>query len=469
MSNQTLNSALEHFSRHKAEHLNDLKDLVRIPSVSFPGFDPVPVRISAGAVAKLLSRSGLKNVRILETGDGHPSIFGQWTGAPGKPTLLLYAHHDVQPIGREELWTSPPFEPTERKGRLYGRGVSDDKAGVVMQAAAIASYLASTGGLPVNVKVLIEGEEEVGSTNLDKLLQDHRELFSADVVLIADSENFDSGVPSLTASLRGIVTVNVEVRSLSSSVHSGTWGGPLPDPVLALSKMLASLVDEQGRPAIPGLLDKVRRISPAEKRALDSLPFDETLYRKQGNILEGVAITGGDGSVYEKMWHRPSIAVNAIEASSRKQAANIINDVAWARVGIRIVPDMDPEETLTLLKQHLLKQAPWGVEVKIEPESPSRWWRTDTRGPMFEAALSALEKGYGEKPVVVGAGGSIPFVQTMTDALGGVPALLFGVGDPYTAAHSENESLLIADWEKGCKSLIHLFDCLAADQYPGYF
>lgn len=461
MSNQTLNSALEHFSRHKAEHLNDLKDLVRIPSVSFPGFDPVPVRISAGAVAKLLSRSGLKNVRILETGDGHPSIFGQWTGAPGKPTLLLYAHHDVQPIGREELWTSPPFEPTERKGRLYGRGVSDDKAGVVMQAAAIASYLASTGGLPVNVKVLIEGEEEVGSTNLDKLLQDHRELFSADVVLIADSENFDSGVPSLTASLRGIVTVNVEVRSLSSSVHSGTWGGPLPDPVLALSKMLASLVDEQGRPAIPGLLDKVRRISPAEKRALDSLPFDETLYRKQGNILEGVAITGGDGSVYEKMWHRPSIAVNAIEASSRKQAANIINDVAWARVGIRIVPDMDPEETLTLLKQHLLKQAPWGVEVKIEPESPSRWWRTDTRGPMFEAALSALEKGYGEKPVVVGAGGSIPFVQTMTDALGGVPALLFGVGDPYTAAHSENESLLIADWEKGCKSLIHLFDGLA--------
>jgi len=225
--------------------------------------------------------------------------------------------------------------------------------------------------------------------------------------------------------------------------------------------MLASLVDEQGRPAIPGLLDKALRISLEEKKALDSLPFDETLYRKQANVLEGVALIGGEGSVYEKMWHRPSIAVNAIEASSRKQAANIINDAAWARVGIRIVPDMDPEETLTLLKKHLMKQAPWGVEVKLEPESPSRWWRTDTRGPMFEAALTALEKGYGKRPAIIGAGGSIPFVQTMTDALGGVPALLFGVGDPYAAAHSENENLFIADWEKGCRSLIYFFDGLS--------
>jgi cysteinylglycine-S-conjugate dipeptidase len=460
MNDKSLTAALEHFNRQKTEHLNSLKELVRIPSVSFPGFDPGPVRTSAEAVTRLLSRCGLRDVRILETG-GHPSVFGQWTGAPGKPTLLLYAHHDVQPVGREELWTTPPFDPSERKGRLYGRGVSDDKAGVVMHAAAVGSYLASVKNLPINVKVLIEGEEEVGSTNLNNLLKNHCALFAADAVLIADSENFDSGIPSLTASLRGIVTVNVEVHSLSSSVHSGTWGGPLPDPVLALSKMLASLVDEQGKPAVPGLLDKVRRLSPEDKRALDSLPFEKNLYRKQANLLEGVTLIGGEGSVYEKMWHRPSIAVNAIEASSRKQAANIINDTAWARVGIRIVPDMDAEETLALLKNHLMKQAPWGVEVKIAPESPSRWWRTDTQGPMFEAALSALEKGYGKRPAVVGAGGSIPFVQTMTDALGGVPALLFGVGDPYTAAHSENESLLISDWEKGCRSLIYLFEELS--------
>jgi acetylornithine deacetylase/succinyl-diaminopimelate desuccinylase-like protein len=460
MNDKSLAAALEHFNSRKTEHLNSLKELVRIPSVSFPGFDPGPVRTSAEAVASLLSRSGFKDVRVLETG-GHPSVFGQWTGAPGKPTLLLYAHHDVQPVGREELWTTPPFDPSERKGRLYGRGVSDDKGGVVMHAAAAGSYLASVKNLPINIKVLIEGEEEVGSTNLNTLLKNHCALLAADAVLIADSENFDSGIPSLTASLRGIVTVNVEVRSLSSSVHSGTWGGPIPDPVLALSKMLASLVDEQGKPAVPGLLAKVRSLSPEDKRALDSLPFEENLYRKQANLLDGVTLIGGEGSVYEKMWHRPSIAVNAVEASSRRQAANIINDTAWARVGIRIVPDMDAEETLALLKDHLMKQAPWGVAVKIDPESPSRWWRTDTQGPMFEAALSALEKGYGKRPAVVGAGGSIPFVQTMTDALGGVPALLFGVGDPYTAAHSENESLFISDWEKGCRSLIYFFEGLS--------
>ena len=453
-----LAAALESFKNHTSDHISDLKDLVRIPSISFPGFDPTPVRKSAEAVANLLRKSGLHDVRILNADTGHPTAFGQWTGAPGKPTILLYAHHDVQPIGREELWTTPPFVPSERNGRLYGRGVSDDKGGVMMHVAAIGSYLASTGSLPMNVKVAIEGEEEVGSTNLDQLLQGHRELFSADAVLIADSENFDSGIPSLTASLRGIVTVNIEVRALLSSVHSGTWGGPHPAPVLQLAKMLAGLVDDQGQPSIPGLMDKARKLSPGEKADLEALPFKESLYRKQSKILHNVRIIGGEGSVYEKMWYRPSIAVNAIEASSRRQAANIINDSAWARVGIRIVPDMDPSETLDMLKNHLMRHAPpWGVEVRIEQESPSRWWRTDTKGPVFEAARAALEKGYGSKPVIVGAGGSIPFVQTITEALGGVPALLFGVGDPYTAAHSENESLLISDWESGCRSLIHLF------------
>lgn len=459
--NKALTAALDHFNAHKAEHLSDLKDLIRIPSISFPGFDPSPVGKSAEAVVALLKKSGLTDVRMLEAGVGHPAVFGQWTGAPGKPTILMYAHHDVQPTGRAELWTSPPFEPAERNGRLYGRGASDDKGGVMMEVAAVASLLKSAGKLPVNVKLLIEGEEEVGSTNLQTFLEKYRNLLLADVVLIADSENFDSGVPSLTASLRGIVTVNVEVRSLASSVHSGTWGGPLPDPVLALSKILAALVDVKGLPAVPGLLDKVRVLSTREKADLERLPFSEPLYRKQSGLLNGVNIVGGEGSVYEKMWLRPSIAVNAIEASSRKQAANIINDTAWARVGVRIVPDMDPAETLDLLKAHLLKQAPWGVEVKFAPETPSRWWRTETSGYAFEAAMSALEKGYGRKPAVVGAGGSIPFVQTITEALGGAPALLFGIGDPYTAAHSENESLLISDWEAGCRSVIHLLMELA--------
>ena len=461
MENKNLITALAHFDEHRTDHLNSLKDLVRIPSISFPGFDPVAVRKSAEAVESLLKKSGLTDVRLLETGKGHPAVFGQWNGAPGKPTILLYAHHDVQPTGRAELWTTPPFEPSERTGRLYGRGTADDKAGAVMHAAAVKSYLASVKTLPMNVKILIEGEEEVGSTNLFTLLEQNRELLSADSVLIADSENFDSGIPTLTASLRGLVTINVEVRSLTSSVHSGTWGGPLPDPVLALSKMLAGLVDNEGQPAIPGIMDSVRKPTAREQAALDALPFDEAVYRKQSRLLDTVQIVGGGGSVYEKMWRRPSVAVNAIEASSRKLAANIINDVAWARVGIRIVPDMDAAETLELLSTYLRKQAPWGVEVKIEAETLSPWWQSDTEGPVFEAALAALDKGYGRKPAVAGAGGSIPFVQTITDALGGAPALLFGVCDPYSAGHSENENLLIADWEKGCRSLIHLFDGLS--------
>jgi acetylornithine deacetylase/succinyl-diaminopimelate desuccinylase-like protein len=457
MTANTRAAALEHFQKHAPDYLRDLKSLVRISSISFPGFDAAPVWACTDAVAALLRTHGLTDVQVLEAGTGYPSVFGQWTGAPGRPTLLLYAHYDVQPVGREHLWTTPPFEPSERDGRLYGRGASDDKGGVMMHLAAISSWLRATGSLPINIKVLIEGEEEVGSGNLELVLAGHRDLLAADAVVIADSENLDTGVPSLTASLRGIVTVTVEVRALTASVHSGTWGGPLPDPVLALAKMLATLVDGQGRPAIPGLMDRVRTLSPRDQANLDALPFNEATYRKQSRLLDSANIIGGPGTVYEKMWLRPSIAVNAIEASSRKQAANIINDVAWARVGIRIVPDMDPLETLGLLKTHLLRQALWGVQVEVKQESPSRWWRTDTDGPIFDAALAALEKGYGRKPAVTGAGGSIPFVQTITEALGGVPALLFGVGDPYAGNHSENESLVIADWESACRSIIHLF------------
>ena len=456
-------SALAHFEKHRTRYLDDLQKLVAIPSISFPGFDAAPVRACAGAVASVMRASGLENVQVLETGEGYPSVFGRRSGPAGAPTLLLYAHYDVQPVGRAGHWTTPPFVPSVRDGRLYGRGTADDKGGAMMHLAAASSWLAGAGSLPVSVKVLIEGEEEVGSSNLGSILEAHSDLLAADAVVIADSENFDTGVPSLTASLRGIVTVSVEVRSLSSSVHSGTWGGPLPDPVLALAKMLASLVDDQGRPTVAGLLDAVRPLSPRDRESLESLPFREETYRRQARLLDGVSLVGGAGSVYEKMWYRPSIAVNALEASSRKQAANIVNDTAWARVGVRIVPDMDPHRTLDLLREHLLRNAPWGVQVEVRPETPSAWWRTDTDGPVFAAALAALEKGYGRKAHIVGAGGSIPFVRTITETLGNVPALLVGVGDPYAASHSENESLVIADWENACRSLIHLFGELGGE------
>ncbi len=454
-------AALDRFAANRIACQEDLKRLIRIPSISFPGYDAAPLRQCADAVATLFRDSGLTDVRLLESGSGPPAVFAQWTEAPGMPVLLLYAHYDVQPIGRSELWTSPPFSPEEREGRLYGRGASDDKAGVALFAAALGSYLHTAGRLPVNVKLLVEGEEEVGSSHLDAIIERNRDLLAADAVLIADSENFDSGIPTLTASLRGLVTVNVTVRALASSVHSGTWGGPLPDAVIALCKMIAGLVDDDGVPTVPGMLDRLCADTPQGGRKTDELPFQEKHFREQAGMLDGTRIIGGPGSVYDKMWRRAAISVNAFEASSRKQASNIINDRAWARLGVRIAPDMDPEETLETLSAHLRRSAPWGVEVTIEPESPAQWWKTDTEGPVFAAALRALAQGYGKSPVVAGAGGSIPFVQTITEALHHAPALLVGMGDPFSAAHSENESLLLADWEKGCRSLIYLLGELA--------
>ncbi|MDH4099673.1 MAG: M20/M25/M40 family metallo-hydrolase [Nitrospirota bacterium] len=455
--------ALAHFDQYQQSFLDDVISLIKVPSVSFAGFDRAQVQAAAQLVEKQCRDAGLANVRLLKEGKGYPAVYGEWTLAKGKPTVLLYAHYDVQPPGREALWKSPPFEPEVRKERLYGRGSADDKAGVGAHLAAIASYLHSSGSLPVNVKVLFEGEEEVGSTSLPRLIERNRNLLAADVLVIADTVNLDTGIPSLTVALRGLVTVKVEVRALAHSVHSGLWGGPLPDPALALSKMLAGLVDKQGRPAVKGLMKRVRRTTKRELAEIEALPFHEGLFREQSGIIAPAAITGGSAPAYAKMWYLPSIAVNAIEVSSRSQAANIISDVAWARLGIRTVADMDPDETLELLKAHLRKHAPWGVEVAIEPEPSATWWRTDENTPAFRAAMRALEKGYKRPAVKVGSGGSIPLVALLTEALGGIPALLVGVEDPYSNPHSENESLHIEDWKKACRSLIHLFDELAGN------
>ena len=454
-------NAIQSFEKSKKSFLDDLIQLVKIPSVSFPGFDPENVKKSAVATADLMKKHGLENVKVIPFKGAHPYVYGEWLKAKGKPTLLLYAHHDVQPPGREELWKSPPFEPQTRDGRLFGRGAADDKAGVVCHLAAISSYLRDHKELPLNVKLIVEGEEEVGSEHLQDFLQAHKEMLKADVMVLTDTANFDVGVPALTVALRGLVAVDVEVRSLRGSVHSGAWGGPLPDPVLALSKILASLVDESGKPAIPGLNKNVRSLTSDQVAMLKKLPYDEKIFRDQSGLLEGVQIIGGDADVYSKMWYLPSIAVNAIQASSKKMAANIINDVAWAKVGIRIVPDMNPDETLNLLTNFLRQSAPWGVDVKITPDSTGGWWTTTPQGPAFEGAKVALKKGYGVEPVMMGCGGSIPFVQPFSEALGGAPALLIGVEDPFTNAHSENESLHIEDWEKACRSAIYLYEELA--------
>jgi acetylornithine deacetylase/succinyl-diaminopimelate desuccinylase-like protein len=460
MPERPVDLALAHYDRNAPAVLEELKKLVRIPSVSFPGFDHAHLERSAEAVRDLLGRSGFEKVEILRVPGTHPYVFGERIEDPKAPTVLLYAHHDVQPAGEEEAWRSPPFEPVERDGRLFGRGAADDKAGVIVHAAAVDAWRRAAGRLPINVKIVVEGEEEIGSDHLPEFLRTYRSKLDADAMVLTDTGNVDTGVPSITIALRGLVTVEVEVRALEQSVHSGTWGGPIPDPVLALSKILASLVDAEGRITIPGLYDRVRPLSPAQRDAISKLPVSPDEFRRQARMRPGVKLLGGRHPL-EVNWWQPSLAVNAIQASSRRDARNIVNDAAWARVGLRLVPDMDAADARERLVSALRAAAPWGVEVSVKDVTAGAPWITDVSHPAFDAAFRALEAGYGRPALAIGAGGSIGFVEPFAKALGGVPALLIGVEDPLSNAHSENESLSLADLRGAIRSAIHLYAELA--------
>jgi acetylornithine deacetylase/succinyl-diaminopimelate desuccinylase-like protein len=460
MSDDPTGQALAHYERNAANYLDELKRLVRIPSVSFPGFPEVEVQRSAEAVADLLRRRSFTAVEVLRVEGAHPYVYAERIEDPALPTLLLYAHHDVQPAGEAGAWLSPPFEATERDGRLYGRGAADDKAGIMTHVAAVDAWARGARRLPVNVKLVIEGEEEIGSEHLGAFLSKYRSRLDADAMVLTDTANVETGVPSVTVALRGLVCVEVEVRALDQSVHSGMWGGPVPDPVLALARMLAGLVDAEGRIAIPGILDKVRPLTAAQRQAIEALPVTAEVFRRQARLRPGVELLGGRHPL-ETTWWQPSLSVNAIQASTRKDARNVINDMAWARLGVRLVPDLDPETVRGQLEAALRAAAPWGVEVTITPVASGAPWITDLAHPAFPAAFTALEKGFGEKALAIGCGGSIGFVEPFARALGGAPALLIGVEDPYSNAHSENESLHLGDFQKSIRSAIHLYAELA--------
>ena len=455
-------AALSHYESHGEQYLEALKELVRIPSVSTAAAPDPEVQRSAAAIADLLGRSGFEHVEVLELPGAHPYVYADWLHAPDAPTILLYGHHDVQPPGRPEKWITPAFEPTVRDGRLYGRGAVDDKAGIMAHVAACDAWMKTAGRLPINVKVVIEGEEEVGSTSLERFLTEYRPRLDADVLVLTDTANLDTGIPALTVALRGLVGIEVEVAALDHPLHSGMWGGPLPDPVIGLSRAIAALVDQRGR-LVPSIAKNVRPLDADERTAMDALPFSEEEFRAQAGLLAGAELIGNsDVPVYARLWREPAVTVVAFEARPIEGSSNQIIESARARISVRIVPDMQPEEVENALVAHFEKGMPWGLSVKVTREGRNGWWLTEPKGPAFAAAARALELGYGKRLEHIGCGGSIPFVEPFAKVLGGIPALLLGVEDPICNAHGENESLHIGDFQKSVRSAIHLYAELAS-------
>lgn len=458
---------VENILGYAKEHHNDfleaLKTITRIPSISAFAENVDDVRDCAKAVVKQMAEAGLENAQLLEMEGAAPCAYGEWLhGGEDKPTVLLYAHYDVQPLGDPKRWLSDPFEPVEREGRLYARGIVDDKAGVTTHLAALESYMKSEGKLPLNVKMIVEGEEEIGSSHLENYLERHKEMLQADVIVLSDTHNLDTGIPSITYALRGILMLDVELHALRQSLHSGSWGGPIPNPIEELSKLLAGLTDEDGKIAIPGIYEDVHEMTSSEREKLDAISFSEKKFREQAGVLEGVdLLTQGGKSPYELMWLQPSLTVTAFESNEVASAPNQIIQSAKARITIRMVPDMDAKKTMEQLKKYLAEYTPHGLKLEFQGEDVGNWWKTVPEGEAFDMASRALEKGYDHPVAFIGCGGSIPFVEPFSKALGGVPALLLGLEDPTCNAHSENESLHLGDFEKAIKANIHLYQELS--------
>ncbi len=441
--------------KEKEKFLDDLFKLARIPSISAFEENYPDIERCAETLKDLMTAYGLENAQLLKIDGAQPLVYADWLHAgEDKPTLLLYAHYDVQPVGIESQWETPPFEPTAKGERVYGRGIVDDKAGAMVHLAAIYAYLQAQGSLPVNIKFISEGEEEIGSDNLEKYLVAHKDMLRCDMVILTDTDNIDTGIPSITYSLRGIVTLNVEVSALKQSVHSGTWGGPSPNPIEELSKIIASLTDDDGKILIPGIYDDVKRPDSA---MIDALPYDEQIFRSQLGFLDGVEIMNKGVHPLEQMWFLPSLTVTAFESNEVDSAPNQIIASARARITIRTVSPMNGDKVLASLQEFITQKAKHGVKLAFSGAHVGNPWVTDISHPIFQKVLSSLESGYGQKATFKGCGGSIPFVETVTSVLGDVPALLVGIEDPYCHAHSENESMDLGDFYKSIRANIFLY------------
>jgi acetylornithine deacetylase/succinyl-diaminopimelate desuccinylase-like protein len=453
-----MDQVLQFIDDQRARFVEELQTWVKIPAISSDPAHKADMRKNAEHLMKELQRLKADRVEMWET-PGHPAVFASFMHAPGKPTLLVYGHHDVQPVDPLEEWVSPPFEPAIRDGRMWGRGVVDDKGQVWIHVKAIESFLATMKKLPINLKLIVEGEEEIGSDNLDGLMREHAADLTADFVCVSDTAMFGRGIPSLCVGLRGLAILEIHVTGPKQDLHSGSFGGGVANPVNALAKMVASLHDADGKIAVPGFYDKVIALTEIERKEIAGLPFDEEKW---------LASTGSPSTVGEKgfttlerVWARPTLDCNGISGGfSGEGSKTIIPARAMAKITCRLVPDQDPDEIAKLVGAHLEKVAPPGVKTRVEISHGGRPYLAPTDHPVFEIAKRAFAKAFGRPTVFIREGGSIPFVRTIADATG-KPCLLMGFGQPDENAHAPNEWIDLENFHLGIKSAAHLYDELS--------
>ena len=450
-----MEKVLQYIDKNKDRFLEELKDFLRIPSISNNAENKKDVLRCAHYVADQLRQIGMQRTQLFPT-SGHPIVYGEWLGTPGQPTVLCYGHYDVQPVDPLDLWISGPFDPTIRDGEIFARGSVDDKGQVLMNFKGVEAHLKSEGKLPVNIKFLIEGEEEVGSNNLDNFIADHKELLTADVVLISDTPMFDRGVPSICYGLRGLVYCQIDLNGSNSDLHSGSFGGTVINPNFALAQIIMALKDNEGRIQIPGFYDDVLEMTPEEKHELARLPFDEEKYRSD---LAAPALFGEKGyNTLQRIWVRPTLEVNGLCGGFIGEGAKtVIPAKAMAKISMRLVPNQAPDKIASLFETYVRQIAPAATELTVTRMHGGKAWVAPIDHPAIQAASRAFEKAFGKRPVFVREGGSIPVVATFAELLG-LPSVLMGIGLPDENAHAPNEKLDLYNFQTGIAGSAHFFN-----------
>lgn len=451
---------IDYVRANRERYLGELIDWIACPSVSADPARHHEVRRSAHVAVARMKAAGLTEACVLET-DGLPVAYGSWLHAePGAPTVLIYGHHDVQPEDPLALWDSPPFVGTVREGKIFGRGSVDDKGQVLMHLAAIEAHLRVRGSLPINVKVVVEGEEEIGSPNFESFLAREKDRLACDVVVVSDTAVFSEDTPSLTVSLRGLVHWEVRVSGPTSDLHSGYFGGIVANPIESLARMIATLRDADGRIAVPGFYDNVRELGASERAEIASLPFDA---QKEARGLGVSDLAGGERErlPLERMWMRPTLECNGIYGGYQGPGGKtIVPSFAHAKLSARLVADQDPAHVKRAVREHLEASAPAGVRVTIESDGDTRAVSTSRDHPAVGAAARAMQRGFGKAPVFIGTGGTIGPVSSF-DRILHLPQVLIGVGLPDDCIHAPNEKFDLAQFYGGIETMAYLYDELA--------